>query len=354
MGLVTQINMLILIGYGGYLVVNDQLALGTGMFVFANLLHEFANQVGQIVNIANSIQSSLVSAERVFEVLDAPVDVASPKQPRPLGRARGEIACEAVSFAYKPDLPVLREVSFTVRPGERIGVTGETGAGKSTLLSLVMRFYDVDAGRVMIDGGDVRSFDVDELRRNIGLVFQESFLFSHTIAANIAFGRPDATDDDVIRAARLASADEFIADQADGYNTLIGEYGATLSGGQRQRLALARALLLDPPILLLDDATASVDPETEHEIEQAVQQAMHGRTTLVVSNRVSTLRRADRILVLQQGRITAEGTHAELLQSSAYYRQLAELQFAETATAQDTDAAVASSWVGLSARPELA
>lgn len=332
MGLVTQINMLILIGYGGALVVRGELALGTGLFVFANLLHEFANQVGQIVNIANSIQASLVSAERVFAVIDAPVDIASPPAAVRLPRAEGQIAFEQVDFAYKPELPVLHSVSFTARPGERIGITGETGGGKSTLLALVMRFYDPDAGRVTIDDRDLRSLDLDDLRRNIGLVFQESFLFSHTIAANIAFGRPDCTDDEIRRAARLASADEFIAAMPEGFDTMIGEYGATLSGGQRQRLALARALLLDPPILLLDDATASVDPETEHEIERAIQQAMSGRTTLVVSNRVSTLRRADRILVLQQGRITAEGPHAELLEKSGYYRHLAELQFVETAS----------------------
>ncbi|MFV0445175.1 MAG: ABC transporter ATP-binding protein [Planctomycetaceae bacterium] len=332
MGFITQINMLILIGYGGALVVRGQLALGTGLFVFANLLHEFANQVGQIVNIANSIQASLVSAERVFEVIDAPVEITSPSNPVPLQRAQGRIAFEQVSFEYKPETPVLTEVSFTAEPGERIGITGETGAGKTTLLALVMRFYDVNQGRITIDGHDLREFDVDDLRRNIGLVFQESFLFSHTIAANIAFGRPDATEADIMEAARIASADEFISEMTTGYDTMIGEYGATLSGGQRQRLALARALLLDPPILLLDDATASVDPETEHEIEQAIQQAMSGRTTLVVSNRVSTLKRADRILVLQRGRVTAEGTHDELLQSSDYYRQLTELQFAEMPT----------------------
>lgn len=334
MGFVTQINMLVLIGYGGWLVVHNRLALGTGLFVFANLLHEFANQIGQIVNIANTIQASLVSAERVFEVIDAPVEISSPPGAIRLPRVRGRIAFENVSFGYTPERLVLRNVSFVVEPGERIGLTGETGSGKSTLLNLLMRFYDVSSGRVTIDGHDVRSLHLDDLRRNIGLVFQESFLFSHTIAANIAFGRPDADDDDVVRAARIASADEFIDELSDGYDTLVGEYGATLSGGQRQRLALARALLLDPPLLLLDDATASVDPETEHEIERAVQQAMQGRTTIVVSNRVATLRRTDRILVLQQGRITAAGTHAELLRASDYYRFLAELQFAETATGE--------------------
>lgn len=354
MGLVTQVNMLVLIGYGGPLVIHGDLALGAGLFVFANLLHEFANQVGQITNIANTIQSSLVSAERVFEVIDSPVEISSPPDAVRLPEAAGALRCQGVQFAYKPDQPVLRDVTFSVSPGERVGITGETGSGKSTLLSLIMRFYDVTAGSIRIDDWDLRQLDLDDLRRNIGLVFQESFLFSHTIAANIAFGRPDATLDDIRRAAALASADEFINELPEGYNTIIGEYGANLSGGQRQRLALARALLLNPPILLLDDATASVDPETEHEIEAAVQQAMQGRTTLVVSNRLSTLRRTDRILVLQQGRITAEGAHHELLETSPYYRSLAELQFAENATAPlangDDDAnpkQVLSSWEGL-------
>lgn len=338
MGFITQLNMLILIGYGGTLVVQGQLALGAGLFVFANLLHEFANQVGQIVNIANTIQSSLVSAERVFEVIDAPIDIGSPPNAVRLPRAQGRIEFQHVSFGYKPGLPVLQDVSFAVEPGERLGITGETGSGKTTLLNLVMRFYDAGFGSILIDGHDVRQLDLKDLRRNIGLVFQESFLFSHTVAANIAFGRPEATLEDVERAARLASAHEFSSGLANGYLTIIGEYGANLSGGQRQRLALARALLLDPPILLLDDATASVDPETEHEIEQAIQSAMQNRTTLVVSNRIGTLKRTDRILVLEQGRVTALGTHEELLKTSAYYRLLAELQFAETATAPETQA----------------
>ena len=314
MGLLTQVNMLILIGYGGLLVVRGELALGTGLFVFANLLHEFANQVGQITNIANTIQSSLASAERVFEVLDAPVEIASSSTGIRLPSADGPHRFRNVTFEYVPGDPVLRNVSITIQPGECVGITGETGAGKSTLLSLVMRFYDVTSGAVLIDGHDVRALDLDDLRRNIGLVFQESFLFSNTVAANIAFGHPEATHEEIERAARLASAHEFIRELPEGYDTVVGEYGANLSGGQRQRLAIARALLLDPPILLLDDATASVDPETEHEIEMAIQRAMQNRTTLVVSNRIGTLRRTDRVLILQDGRITAAGTHAQLLQ----------------------------------------
>jgi ATP-binding cassette subfamily B protein len=375
MGLLTQLNMLVLIGYGGYLVVAGRLQLGAGLFVFANLLHEFANQVGQITNIANTIQSSLTGAGRVFEVLDARIEIQSPPdavrlktlecsnssplsfsaesgnaaesgngaaaelQKRGSGdksphctRAR-RVRFDRVTFAYRngdgDGEPVLREISFEVAPGQCLGIVGETGTGKSTLLSLVARFYDPSSGAVLVDGIDVRRLDVDDLRRNIGLVFQESFIFSNTIAANIAFGHPQATLQQIERAAQLAAADEFIRELPEGYETVVGEYGSNLSGGQRQRLAIARALLLDPPILLLDDATASVDPETEHEIRQAISSAMRGRTTLVVSSRISTLRHADHIIVLHNTRITESGTHRALLRGNGLYRRLAELQFAD-------------------------
>lgn len=327
-GFLTQINMLILIGYGGWLVIHNEMALGSGLFVFANLLHEFANQVGQITAVANTIQASLVGAQRVFEVLDTPVQIVSPPNAIRLGRARGEIAFEHVTFGYKPDSPVLHDLSFTIRPGECLAITGETGSGKSTLLSLIMRFYDVNTGQIRLDGHDLRQLEIDSLRRNIGLVFQEAFLFSHTVAANIAFGRPDASLPEIQRAARIACAEPFIEEMPEKYDTVVGEHGANLSGGQRQRLSIARALLLDPPILLFDDATASVDPETEHEIREALESAMQGRTTVVVANRLSTLRRADRVLVLENGTISAIGTHEELARSSAYYRRLIELQAA--------------------------
>jgi len=343
MGFLTQINQLVLIGYGGYLVIQGDLPLGAGMFVFANLIHEFAGQVGQIVNIANSIQASLTAAERVFEVLDAPVEMPDLPDAIPLPRAQGHIQFEHVTFGYHPETPVLRDISFEVHPGDRIGIVGETGAGKTTLLALVARFYDPTSGHVLVDGLDIRRYRLNDLRRNIGLVFQESFLFSNSVAANIAFGRPDASLAAVEAAAKLAAAHEFIAELPAGYENLIGEHGSNLSGGQRQRLAIARALLLDPPLLLLDDATAAVDPETEHEIREAINAALTGRTTLIVSSRVSTLRHTDRILVLKQGRIVEAGTHAELIARHGEYARLARLQTLEEAISETVPTAGAAS-----------
>jgi ATP-binding cassette subfamily B protein len=233
---------------------------------------------------------------------------------------------QGVDFGYGEGRAVLQEIELEVAPGECLGIAGETGAGKSTLLALVARFYDVHRGAVRVDGVDVRQLHLDDLRRNLGVVFQESFLFSNTVAANIAFGEPDASQPDIERAARLAAAHRFIRELPDGYDTVVGEHGSNLSGGQRQRLALARALLLDPPILLLDDPLAAVDPETEHEIRAAIDRVMRERTTFLVSNRISSLRRADRVVVLERGRIVQEGPPAELLRVPGAFRRLAELQ----------------------------
>jgi len=329
-GMITQINIVVLLAYGGHLVITGELPVGTGLVVFAGLLQQFSAQITNTAQIANTIQQSLTGARRVFEVLDTPVEISSPPDAISVARLKGEVKFESVSFGYRPDEPVLEDISFEARPGECIAILGATGAGKSTLLSLLSRFYDPTSGRVLLDGADLRRLDLDDVRRNIGLVFQESFLFSNTIAANIAFGHPGATREQIERAAKIAAAHEFIMAMPNGYETLLGEGGKDLSGGQRQRLAIARAVLLDPAILILDDPTAAVDPHTEVGILRAIEGAMRGRTTFIVANRISTLRRANRIIVLQEGRIVEVGTHDELIHGNGPYRRAAELQFAES------------------------
>src|SRR5262245_29719964 len=325
-GFLTQFNVFVLLAYGGWLVTQDRLALGTGLVVLTGLLTQFASQVANLTNSTNSLQQSLSGARRVFEVLDAPVEIQSRADAIRLPRARGAVAFENVSFAYDTDTPVLRDVNFSVEPGQCVAILGAIGAGKTTLLSLIARFYDPTAGRVLVDGIDVHRLYVDDLRRSIGIVLQESFLFSNTIAANIAYGNPDATRAQIERAAEIACAHEFVVTAADGYNAVLGEGGMNLSGGQRQRLAIARALLLDPAILLLDDPAASIDPHTEHEILEAMQRAMEGRTTFVVAHRLSTLKHADLVLVVEDGRIVQTGTHEELLDTPGHYQTAAAIQ----------------------------
>jgi ATP-binding cassette subfamily B protein len=325
--LLSQLSLVILFAYGGWLYVQGRVPLGAGLVVFAGLLQQFNGQVANITTIANSVQQSFTAAERVFEVLDTPLEVQSkPGAIVPAG-LKGAIAFEKVTFGYTPDAPVLRDLSFEAAPGQLVGVFGMTGAGKSTLLGLIPRFYDPQQGRILVDGQDARDLDLDAYRRQIGLVYQESFLFSNTVAANIAFGNPRATQEQIEQAARIASAHEFILELPHGYETVLGESGVDLSGGQRQRLALARALLLQPPILILDDPTAAVDPKTEHEIATSLRLAMKGRTTFMVSNRLSLLRRADAILVLENGRLTQKGAHDELVHRPGPYRETALLQF---------------------------
>jgi ATP-binding cassette subfamily B protein len=320
------LSLVILFAFGGWLYVQGKIPLGGGMLVFAGLLQQFTAQVANISTIANSVQQSLAAARRVFEVLDTPVAVQSRPGATKPGQLTGRMVFENVTFGYHADQPVLTGVSFTAKPGQVVGIFGMTGSGKSSLLSLLPRFYDPSAGRILADGKDLRELDLDAFRRQIGIVYQESFLFSNTVSANIAFGHPQATMEQIERAARIASAHEFIQALPHGYETVLGESGVDLSGGQRQRLALARALLMQPPILILDDPTASVDARTENEIVSALREAMAGRTTFVVSGRLNLLRRADIILVLEDGRLTQSGTHEELVIRPGPYHDTAELQ----------------------------
>jgi ATP-binding cassette subfamily B protein len=320
---------MVLLGYGGWLVMNGRLPLGTGLVVFAGLLEQFSGQVNNIATIVNSVQQSLIGARRVFEILDAPIEVKS--APDAIRRAKfaGRVQFDRVTFAYDGAAAVVREIDLDVRPGQCVAILGATGAGKSVLMSLIPRFFDPTAGRVLLDGLDARTLHLDDLRRNIGLVFQESFLFSNTVAANIAFGHPEATRAQIEHAARIAAAHDFITALPQGYDTLLGESGNTLSGGQRQRLAIARAVLLEPAILLLDDPTAAIDSETEHEIFEALDRAIAGRTTFIVAHRLSTLRRADFILVLEAGRIVQRGTHDQLMREPGPYLRVADLQLVD-------------------------
>ncbi|NLF31263.1 MAG: ABC transporter ATP-binding protein [Planctomycetes bacterium] len=327
--LLTQLNLVVLLAYGGILVVRGELPLGMGMVVFAGLLQQFSAQVSNLANVANSMQQSLTGARRVFEVLDTPVEILSPAAARPLGSDRFEVELRNVTFGYDPAAPVLREVSLVARPGQVVAILGQTGAGKSTLLSLVPRFYDPQDGAVFVEGKDVRDLELTDLRRRVGVVFQESFLFSASIAENIAFGHPEATRGQIEAAAKVAMAHQFIMDLPDGYDTLLREAGSNLSGGQRQRLAIARAVLLEPAILLLDDPTAAVDPQTEGEILDAMESAMAGRTTFVVAHRLGTLMRADTVAMLHRGRIVQTGTHAELMRQGGPYRMTVGYQLAD-------------------------
>jgi ATP-binding cassette subfamily B protein len=269
-------------------------------------------------------QRATASGERIFEVMDEPEGISDPADGRELPPGPGTIRFERVDFSYAPGRPVLEGIDFEIEAGRTVALIGHTGAGKTTLAALVPRFYDVDAGRVLVDGVDVREVGRRSLRREIGVISQDPFLFSATVRENIAFGVLAASDEEVERAARAAQADEFIAELPQGYETVIGERGITLSGGQRQRLAIARALVIDPRILILDDATASVDATTEAKIRAGLAEAMRGRTTIIIAHRLSTIALADEIVVLEHGRVAARGPQAELLETSAVFREIHE------------------------------
>jgi ABC-type multidrug transport system fused ATPase/permease subunit len=308
---------------GGRMVVSG--TLGFGEFIAFNVLVVMLVMPLRMLGMwIGQAQRATASGERIFEVIDEPEDVTDRPGAVELPPGDGHVRFEGVSFGYDERRPVLQGIDLELAPGRTVALIGHTGSGKTTLASLVPRFYDVTAGRISVDGLDVREAKLASLRREIGIVAQDPFLFSATVRENIAFGRPDATDEEVEEAARLAQAAEFVDELPDGYDTVIGERGITLSGGQRQRIAIARALLVDPRILILDDATASVDATTEARIRLGLRQAMKGRTTIIIAHRLSTLALADELVVLDRGRIAARGTNEELLERSAVYREIYE------------------------------
>ncbi len=315
----------LIVFYGGYQVINGNSTQGT-FFSFMAALIMLYEPIKRINEVNITIQEGVSAGERIFALLDTPIDVMDREGASDIGRARGELIFENVGFSYEENV-VLRDVSLKVAPGEAIAIVGESGAGKSTLLDLAPRFYDVSSGRVLIDGLDIREVTQKSLRQNIGIVTQQTILFDDTIRNNIAYGRPDLPLEKVIEAANAAHAHEFIMTTPNGYNTLIGENGIKLSGGERQRIAIARALLKDPPILILDEATSNLDSDSEIAVQGAIETLMKGRSTMVVAHRLSTIRNANRIYVLVSGQIVEEGTHDELLSRDGFFARLYKLQF---------------------------
>ncbi len=296
------------------------------LFSFATAMFMMYTPVKRLTKVGNTIQKSLGAAERVFEVFDEAPDIADAPDAAPLAPVRGQVTFDAVGFAYR-DEPVLHEFSLEARPGEIVALVGPSGAGKSTVVGLIARFYDPQKGCVRIDGQDIRQVTLDSLRENIALVDQETFLFNATIARNIRYGRPDASDEQVRAAARQAYADGFIQELPEGYETVTGDRGHSLSGGQRQRLCIARALLRDAPILILDEATSALDTESEAEVQKALANLMKNRTTFVIAHRLSTIMHADKIVVMENGRILQIGSHTDLIAQEGLYRKLYDLQF---------------------------
>ncbi len=318
--LIANLGIVAIILFGGNQVIQDQLSIGE-IIAFITYVGQLIDPVRRLGMIIPAVAIAGSAGERIFDILDTVSEVKDEPDARPIGEIKGDVVFERVSFSYGAK-KVLTNIDFEVKAGETIALLGSTGSGKSTIISLIPRFYDPTEGQILVDGMDIRKVTLQSLRSQIGIVMQDATLFAGSIRENIAFGSETAGEDEIVQAAKAAQAHEFIVQSPQGYDTRIGERGVTLSGGQRQRLAIARALLLNPKILILDDATASVDAETEHLIQLAFQNLIKGRTTFVIAHRLSTVRNADKIVVMEKGRISSIGTHESLLQTSRLYTEI--------------------------------
>lgn len=335
-GLITALGTGVILWLGARHVMDGRLTVG-GILVFIVYLTTLQTQIKVFANVHTTLRNLDASVDRVLDVLTTEPEVPERPGACAIGKARGQVELEHVTFGYEPDRPVLRDISLAVQPGETIAIVGATGAGKTTLVNLIPRFFDPWQGRVWLDGQDVRELQVPSLRRQIAIVLQEPFLFPMSVAGNIAYGRPEATRAEIEAAAHAANAHEFITRLPSGYDAVLGERGATLSGGERQRLSIARALLKDAPILILDEPTSALDAATEQSLLEALSRLMTGRTTFIIAHRLSTVRQADRIVVLQDGRIVESGRHEELLQRGKLYARLHEIQFGPHVVAAGAD-----------------
>lgn len=317
--------VIVLAGLGGWLALRDLVTVGT-IATFISYGQNFINPLRQLANMYNAIQAALAGAERVFEIMDTPRE-DDEEAAAPFDQVDGHVRFDDVHFSYTPDTPIIKGMTLEAQAGQTIALVGPTGAGKTTIINLLTRFYEIDSGAITIDGRDIRTIHKDELRRQLGLVLQDSFLFSDTVMENIRYGRLAATDEECMHAAELADADHFIRQLPQGYETQLSERAGNLSQGQRQLLAIARAILADPAILILDEATSSVDTRTEARIQQSLLRLMEGRTSFVIAHRLSTIRDADNVLVIDNGQIVEQGNHHDLLQRRGFYHQLYLSQF---------------------------